>query len=139
MFKIKIIIALVLSLGIGAAVLYVNWLRSENAILTANNAVQEGAILSLQEENAARKIDSDLKTSQLRKRMTQIADLTKTTATLNKELKHATKDNAKVVECLAVVPGPDFVNQLRKYTQGTGDEEAGEAVPGAELLSQPDT
>lgn len=134
MFKIKIIIALVLSLGVGAAVLYVNHLRSENAILTANNAVQEGAIISLKEENAAREADSKLKSQQLRERMAQIASLTKTTAQLNRELSNVTRHDPKVVECLATRPGPDFVNQLRQYTQGSGNKEAGETVPGPELL-----
>lgn len=134
LFKIKLIIFVLLGFGVAGAIVYVNHLRSENAILTANNAVQEGAILSLQQENAARKADSDLKTGQLRKRMTQIANLTKTTAQLNRELKNVTIHDPKVTECLAVQPGSDFVNQLRKHTQGSGDEEVSEAVPGPELL-----
>ena len=130
---LPIALALAVAAASGAAA-YVMYLRSENATLLANEAVRQGTIESLRTEIEARQQDTEEKAQLLRERMAQIADLTRVNANLNRDLLEATKDDEKVVECLAVRPGPDYVNRLREYTQSSGNEGAGEALSRSDLL-----
>lgn len=135
MWKLKLILALGLSTLLLSAWFYVSHLRSENEILTLNNAQITQAVKDLQTYAKELEADQKLKNQQARSRINQIAQLQAQAATLSKNLREVTRYDPKVTECLAVEPGPDFVNQLRQYTESNNDQAVGEGVPGAEPVS----
>jgi hypothetical protein len=139
MFKLKIILLFLIGSGAITAWLYVSHLRSENQILTINASKLDEVIQAKEEEIRIRTEDATIKQTQLRKRMKQIAALSATSAALNKQLTEVTHDDPVVVECLKVKPGVDYINQLRQHTGGQSNNEGGEVVPGAIVLSDPST
>lgn len=126
LFKIKLILASVISIGLLGALLYVQHLSSENEVLTINNANLESTVESWQKYAEDVKADSEEKSRMVRKRMNQIAQLNQRAAALSQELKHVSSQ--KVNECLAVRPGPDFVDRVREYAKGSSAAGAGADV-----------
>jgi hypothetical protein len=139
MSKLKLIVTILLLIGATGLGTYILWLKSENKTLTANATLADATIESLELEKAVRQADADTKQAQLRKRIDQIADLTRANAQLNKELNNAIVNDPIVVNCLAVSPGADYVNKLREYTQGPHGHQHREVVPRTDVLREADS
>jgi uncharacterized membrane protein len=114
----KLAIALILMSGVAGAIVYVQHLRAENAVLEANAIVLDTALSEMKEERKRLKADQIFKRRQIQKKFDELQQLNKLNTNLRGELRLAEKDNEQTIECLAVVPSDEFVNKLRFYATG---------------------
>lgn len=138
MLKIKLmLIAGALALTVlGGLWFYVSHLKSENEILTANNAQLDDALEREKQSTAALLADSAFKDKQLLLRQDQLTNLATVNAKLKGELRET--ETQPVQDCLAVVPSDDFINRLRKYSEGQSSNGSDSDVSESVVLPEED-
>lgn len=140
MMKLKLMLlgGVALVAIVAGAWMYVNHLQSENEILTANNAQLDDALEREKQTTAQLTADSVFKDNQLLKRQDQLVKLGEVNAKLKGELRETVKEDPVVTECLGVVPGDDFINRLREYSEGQSRDRSAADVPEPVVLSEED-
>lgn len=129
MFKIKLIIAAVMLIGVAGVFAYIKYLQAENVVLEANNATLSYGMDAQDQTITRLEADKVLAAKQVRVKQKQLANMGRLNTELKGKLREASKEDPVVAECLGVVPSNQFIDQLREYSKGQAHNEDGAAVP----------